>query len=168
MLAHIRAGFDNELLVFAIDKLAHPFYKQSFGVALENGIPLAAPKNLDDVPAGTAKSRLKLLNDLSVAAHGTIETLQVAVNDEDQIIELLARREGDGAERFRLIGFAVAEESPNFCVRGRLESAILEIAAEARLINSHQRAQSHGYGRKFPELGHQPRVRIGREPAAGL
>ncbi len=77
------------------------------------------------------------MNDLAVAAHRTVKALQVAVDDEDQIIKFLARGERDGAERFGLVGFAIAEESPNFCVRSGLDAAVFKIAAKARLINSH-------------------------------
>ena len=76
-------------------------------------IPVAAPDHLDDVPAGAAEDRLELLDDLAVAAHRTVETLQVAVDDEDQVVELFARRQADGAERFGLVGFAVAEKRPD-------------------------------------------------------
>ena len=48
--------------------------------------------HLDDVPAGAAEDRLELLDDLAVAAHRAVEPLQVAVDDEDQVVELLARR----------------------------------------------------------------------------
>src|SRR6266852_1521968 len=98
MLPHVGAGFDDELLVFTVDKFAHALDEQAFGVALENGIPLAAPQNFDDVPARSAKRRLELLNNLAVASHRAVEALQVAVDDENQIVEPFARRERDGTE----------------------------------------------------------------------
>ncbi len=64
-----------------------------------------------------AECGFEFLNDLAVAAHRTVETLQVAVDDENQVVEFLARGEGDRAERFRLIRFAVAEERPDLGVR---------------------------------------------------
>ena len=131
MLADVRAGFHDELLVFAVDQLAHALDEQAFGVALENGIPLAAPEDLDDVPARAAEGGFELLNDLAVAANGTVEALQVAVDDEDEVVELFAGGEGDGAERFGLVGFAVAEEGPDLGVGGGLEAAIFEIAARS-------------------------------------
>ena len=36
--------------------------------------------------------------------------------DEDQVVELLARRQRDGAERFGLVGLAVAEKRPDLGV----------------------------------------------------
>src|SRR6202048_316238 len=166
MLPDVGAGFDDELLVFAADERAHALAQQTFGVALENGIPLAAPENLDDIPARAAKRRLKFLNNLAVAAHRTVEALQVAVHDENQIVELFARSERDGAEGFGLIRFAIAEEGPNFGVGDGLEAAVFEVAAEASLINGHERAEAHRNGGKFPEVGHEPRVRIGGKTAA--
>ena len=62
-------------------------------VAGEQLVPLAAPDDLDDVPAGAAEQRLELLDDLAVAAHRAVEALQVAVDDEGQVVEPLARRE---------------------------------------------------------------------------
>ena len=117
---------------------------------------------------GAAERRLELLDDLAVAAHRAVEPLQVAVDDEDQVVELLARRQRDRAERFGLVGLAVAEKRPDLGARLRLEAAILEVAHEARLVDRHQRAEAHRHRRVFPEVGHQPRVRVRRQAAAGL
>ena len=46
---------------------------------------------LIDVPARAAERRFELLDDLAVAADRTVEALQVAVDDEDQVVELFAR-----------------------------------------------------------------------------
>ncbi len=168
MLANVGAGFNDELLVFAVDHFAHALDEQAFGVALENRIPLAAPQNLDNVPARAAESGFEFLNDLAVAAHRAIEALKIAVDDKNQVVEFFARGQSDGAERFGLVGFAVAEERPDFRVGDRLQAAIFQIAIEARLIDGHQRAKAHRNGGKFPEIGHEPGVRIGREAAAGF
>src|SRR6266540_1158029 len=56
----------------------------------EQRVPVAAPDHLDDVPAGAAEGALQLLDDLAVAAHRPVEPLQVAVHDEDEVVELLA------------------------------------------------------------------------------
>jgi hypothetical protein len=117
--------------------------------------------------AGAAEHRLQFLDDLAVATHRAIEALQVAVDDEDQVIELLACRQRDRAERFRLVGFAVAEERPHFRRRLRLEAAIFEVAHEARLVDRHDRTEAHRDRRVFPEVRHQPGVRIRGQPAAG-
>ena len=48
-----------------------------------------------------AELAFELLDDLAVAAHRAVEALQVAVDDEDQVVETLARREADGARAIR-------------------------------------------------------------------
>ena len=63
------------------------------------------------------KTRFEFLDDLAVAAHRTVEALQVAVDDEDQVVELFARRQRDRAERLRFVRLAVAEERPDLRVR---------------------------------------------------
>jgi pyruvate dehydrogenase complex dehydrogenase (E1) component len=60
------------------------------GVLLQQLIPLAAPDDLDDVPAGTAEERLELLDDLAVAAHRAVQALQVA--DQAQFNRYLENR----------------------------------------------------------------------------
>ena len=122
VLADVGARFDGVLLILAVDDLAHPLDEQAVAILGEQRIPLAAPEHLDDVPAGAAERRFELLDDLAVAADRTVEPLQVAVDDEDEVVELLACRERDGAERFGLVGLAVAEERPDLRV-GRSASA---------------------------------------------
>jgi hypothetical protein len=81
-------------------------------------IPARAPQHLDDVPAGTEEGCLELLDDLAVAAHRAVEPLQVAVDDEHEIVELLARRHGVSAPIDSvLVHLAVAEEGPDLADR---------------------------------------------------
>src|SRR4029453_16731400 len=98
VLANISARFDGVLLILAVDDFAHALDEQAFVILLEELIPLRAPDALDDVPAGAAEDRLQLLDDLAVAAHRAVETLQVAVDYEDQVVELLARCERNPTE----------------------------------------------------------------------
>ena len=167
VLADVGARFDGVLLVLAVDDLAHPLDEQAFGVLFEQIVPLGAPEHLDDVPAGAAEDRLELLDDLAVAAHRAVEPLQVAVDDEDQVVELLARRQRDGAERFGFVGLAVAEKCPDLRIGHRLQAAIFEVAIEARLVDRHDRPETHRDGRELPEIRHQPGMRIRRQSAAG-
>ena len=168
MLADVVAGLDGVFLILAVDDLAHALDEQAVVVLLEQRVPLAAPDHLDDVPAGAAEDRLELLDDLAVAADRAVEPLQVAVDDEDQVVELLARGERDRAERFGLVGLAVAEERPHLRVRALLQAAILQVAHEARLVDRADRAEAHRHRRELPEVRHQPRMRIRREAAARL
>ena len=67
---------------------------------------------------GAAEVGLELLDDLAVAAHRAVEALQVAVDDEDEVVELLAAGERDRAQRLRLVHLAVAEEGPDLAAGG--------------------------------------------------
>ena len=55
-----------------------------------------------------------------------------------------------------------------FALERRLQPAIFEVAHEARLIDRHDRAEAHRHRRVFPEVGHQPRMRVRRQAAARL
>ena len=168
MFAHVSARRNHQLLIFAVHQFAHALHQQAFRVALQDRIPLAAPQHFDDVPSRAAERRFQLLNNLPVPAHRPIQPLQIAVHHKNQIVQLLARSQCDRAERFRLVRLAIAQKRPHFRVRRRLQSAIFQIAVVTRLINRHQRAQAHRNRRKFPEIRHQPRVRIRGKPAARL
>ena len=157
VLAEVGTRLDGVFLVLAVDDLAHPLREQAVVILGEQRIPVAAPQHLDDVPAGAAEDRFELLDDLAVAAHRPVEPLQVAVDDPDQVVELLARGEADRAERLGLVGFAVAEERPHLAGGRLLQVAIFEVAIEARLVDRHDRAEAHRHRRELPEVGHQPR-----------
>src|SRR5262245_39116213 len=135
MLSQVRTVLDDVPLVLAVDDLPHALDQQPVVVARKQVIPVRAPEHLENVPAGAPEHRFELLDDLTVAPDRTIEPLQVAVDHENQVVELLARRERDRSERLWLVRFAVTEEGPHFLIRRSLETPILEILDEARVIN---------------------------------
>ena len=102
---------------------------------------------------------------MPIAADRAIESLQIAVDDEGQVIELFARSQREASDGLWLIHFTVTEDPPNMTVRcGLLQKAAgLQIADKSRLIDRIQRPQSHRSGRELPESWHQPRVRIGAQ-----
>jgi len=61
--------------------------------------PNRCPNHLDDVQPAPPKKPFRVLNDFSIAANRTVEPLQIAVDDPNQIIEIFARAERDGTER---------------------------------------------------------------------
>jgi hypothetical protein len=144
------------------------FFMDALLVAGEQRVPVGAPDQLDDVPAGAAEFGFEFLDDLAVAAHRAVEALQVAVDDEDQVVELLAAGHADGAEGFDLVGLAVAEEGPHLALLGLGgvdEAAAGEVFHEAR-SRSRTGAEAHRHGGELPEVRHQPRVRVGRDALA--
>ncbi len=65
------------------------------------------------------------------------------------------------------VAFAVAEKRPDFrLVLPIRQTARLQIAVKARLIQRHDRAEAHRDRRELPEIRHQIRMRIRRQPAA--
>ena len=165
VLAHVRAVARLERLVLAVDGLVHPAAQQPVVVGGQQRVPLRAPDHLEHVPAGAAEHRLELLDDLAVAAHRAVEPLEVAVDDEDQVVQPLAPGQRDRAQRLRLVGLAVAEEGPDLAVRRVLEPAALEVLHEAGLVDRHDRPEAHRHRGELPEVRHQPRVRVGGQPA---
>lgn len=166
VLAHIGAITRLVVLIVAVDRLHHAFLQQPVGVLRQQRIPVAAPQDLDHVPAGATEDRLQLLHDLAVAAHRAVQALQVAVHHPGQVIQLLARGQGNRPQGLRLVHLAVADKAPDAAILGLRQAPVLQIAHEARLVDAHDRAQAHGHGRELPEVRHQPGVRVGGQPLA--
>ena len=166
MLANKGAVVRFKGLVLAVDRFFHAFEQDAVLVARDQRIPVRSPDHFDHVPPGAAKIRFQLLDDLAVAAHRTVETLQVAIDDKDQVVEAFAPGKRDRAERFRLVHFTVAHERPHLAALRLDNTAVFEIFHETRLVNRHQRPQAHRHRRELPEIGHQPWVRVGRQPSA--
>ena len=135
-------------------------------VAREQRIPVRAPQQLDDVPTGAGKQALQLLHDGAVAAHRAVEALQVAVDDKNQVVEAVARGEGQSGDGFGLIHLAVADKGPDLATGGVGKAAVGEVFHVARLVHRLYRPQAHGAGGELPEVGHQPRVWIGGQALA--
>src|SRR5262249_49194475 len=133
--ADVVAALDGVLLVLAVDDLAHALHEQAAPVAGQQLVPVGAPDDLDAVPARAAEGGLQLLDDLAVAADGAVETLQVAVDDEDQVVEPLAGGQGEGPQRLRLVALAVAHEAPDVLVALFFQAAVLQVAVEAGLVD---------------------------------
>src|SRR5699024_1597224 len=108
----------------------------------------------------------KFLDDLAVASHRTIEPLQVAVDDEDEVVEIFAGGHADGTHGLGFVHFAVATEYPYLPVAGVCNAPGMQILEKPRLVDGHERTQPHGNGRELPEIGHEVGVRIGRNPLA--
>src|SRR5207247_3157958 len=160
------AGLERVALPLAVHGLVHGLDQRALVVLGEQRIPVARPDYLDDVPARPREDRLELLDDLAVAAHRAVEALEVAVDHEREVVELLARGEGERPDRLGLVHLAVAEEPPYPARRGVGDPARLEVAVEARLIDRVDGAEAHRHGRELPDLGRQGRAREGGEALA--
>ena len=141
--ARMTARLDRVLLEVAVAALLHPFQKQPGLVLGQQFIPVRAPDHLEDVPAGAPEGGLEFLNDLAVAAHRTIEPLEIAVHDPGQVVEFLARRQGERAERFGFIALAIAHVTINARLGACAQSTRPEVAVEACLIDRQDRTETH-------------------------
>src|SRR5690606_20988286 len=130
------------------------------------GVPVAAPDELDDVPAGAAEDAFEFLDDLAIAADRSVEALAIAVDDPGEVIEFFAGGDGDGAEGFGFVGFAIADEGPDAGFAGGFqEPAGLEVTDEPGLVNRVDGPEPHRDRGELPEIRHQPRMRIRGETA---
>ena len=166
VVAHEAAGLGLVGLVVAVERLVHDAHELALVVGLEQRIPLAAPQDLDDVPAGAPEVGLQLLDDLAVAAHRPVETLQVAVDHEGEVVELVVGRDVQLTARLGLVHLAVAEEGPHVLVGGVLDAVVVQVPVGLRLEDGVHRPQAHGHGGVLPEVRHHPRVRVGGQGVA--
>src|SRR5699024_3263688 len=106
------AGLALLRLIVAVGRGVREVVESSITVLAQQCVPFATPDDLDDVPACAAEVRLELLHDLAVAAHGSVEALQVAVDDEVEVVELFIGRHVQHAAALGLVELSVAEERP--------------------------------------------------------
>jgi hypothetical protein len=167
VLADVGAARHGVLLELAVHGLVHLVDQRPVRVPGQQVVPLAAPDHLDDVPAGAAEDPLQLLDDLAVAADRAVQPLQVAVDDEGQVVEPLAAGDPQRTERLRLVHLAVAQEGPDSRAAGVRDAAMEQVPVEARLVDGRDGTQAHAHGRELPEVGHEARVRVRREALSG-
>src|SRR5262245_32450582 len=113
VLPEVGTALDEEFLILPVRDLAHTADQEAIPVILNEAIPIAAPDDLDDVPSRTPENGFELLNNFAVATHRAVEALQVAVDDEDQVVEALTRCERDRTQRLGFVHLAVAEKRPD-------------------------------------------------------
>ena len=163
VFAYVRTAGHGELLELAVQGVVHLLDQDAVHVTGQELVPFAGPDHLDDIPPGTPEDRLKLLDDLAVATDRPVQALQIAVDDEGQVVQTLACGHVQRAQRFRFVRLAVAKERPD-PGPGRVQQAtVLEVAVEPGLVDGADRTQPHGDARVLPELGHEPRVRVRTE-----
>ena len=150
-------------LVVAVNGFVHQLDQFTAGVFTQQLIPTTAPHHFDHVPASTCEDAFQFVDDLAVTGYRTIQTLQVTVDDEAQVVQLLTGRDGNRAFRFWLIHFTVAQEGVNGLLRGVFQTTVFQVLQEFSLIDRTDWTQTHRYGRELPELRHQFRVRVRRQ-----
>ena len=159
------AVLGGEGLHLAVDGVGERADQRAGLVPREQPVPVAPPHQLDHVPAGTVEQLLELVDDPSVAAHRSVQPLQVAIDDPHQVVEALARSQRERAHALGLVHLAVAEHAPHLAPGAIDQAAMGQVMHEPRVVDGADRPYAHGPGRKLPELGHQVRMRVARQAA---
>ena len=89
--AVVRTVIGRKSLELPINRFAEGALQHAGNIARKQHIPVRSPQRLDHIPAGTDELRFKLIDDAAIAAHRAVETLQIAVDDENEVIEFFAR-----------------------------------------------------------------------------
>src|SRR5699024_1620359 len=111
---------------------------------------------------------LELLDDLAVAPYRAVEALEVAVDDEGEVVQLLEGRGLQHPAALRLVHLTVAEEGPDVLLGGVLDPAVVQVLVELRVVDGVQWADAHRDGGELPELRHEARVRVGGQTDVGV
>ena len=154
-------------LVLTVHNFAHAFDELTIDVIVQKRIPVRSPDDLNHVPASPPKGGFQFLNNLAVASYWPVKSLQIAVNDPGQVVEIFTRCQCQRAKRFGFVAFPIAKIGPDAGF-GRIdESAMFHVPQKSGLIDRTDRAQPHGHCRELPEGWHQPRMRVAGQASAG-
>src|SRR5437868_1078219 len=86
VVTEIGAALDEIFLILPIGDFAQPPHQNPVAIVADQTVPVASPNHLDDIPASPTEDRLQLLDDFAIAAHRSVQALQVAVHYENQIV----------------------------------------------------------------------------------
>src|SRR5262245_34960445 len=86
MSTSITAWLDGVFLVITINSFLHPFQQKTGLVRRQELVPVRPPNHFNDIPASPLENSFKFLDNFAVATNRSIEALQVAVNDPNQVI----------------------------------------------------------------------------------
>ena len=113
MFADIVAMGNDVFLILPVDNFHHAGGEQSPFILLQQRIPVVSPDHFDDIPTGSAERPFEFLDDLSVPSNRSIQSLQVAIDHENQVVQTFAGSQRDCTEGFGFVTFAVTQKGPN-------------------------------------------------------
>ena len=90
VFANVCTVFGFVSLVVTVQALFHTFAQDAIFVFCQEAVPTTTPDDFHNIPAGAGKVAFQLLNDFAVTAYWTVQTLQVTVDDEYQVIQAFA------------------------------------------------------------------------------
>jgi len=130
-------------LHLAINRVGKSLGQCPGDIARKQAVPVAAPHQLDDVPASPCKQFFKFVNDAAVAAYRPVKPLKVAVNDPDHVVEPFTRSKRQGAHGLWLIHLTIAKYPPNFSGGTIQQPPVRQVAHEARVVDRADGAYAH-------------------------
>ena len=95
VLTYICAIFGFEGLVVAVNGFVHQLDQFTAGVFTQQLIPTTAPHDFDNVPASAREDAFQFVNNLAVTGYRAVKTLQVTVDNKDQVVQFFTGRDGD-------------------------------------------------------------------------
>ena len=165
MLAVVAAVAGGKRLHLAVHGVGERVKQRVALIASKKPVPIRAPHQLDNIPAGPTEQFFQLINDAAIATYRAVEPLQIAVDHPHQIVEALAGGQRQRAHAFRLVHLAIAEHAPYLAGIAIEQVAMGQIAHETRLINRADRPDAHRAGGELPEVRHQHGMRVARQAA---
>ena len=135
--------FGGKCLHLPVHRVGKRANQRAAGIPRKQAVPVAAPDEFDDVPAGPTKQFLQLVNDAAIAPHRAVQALQIAVDDPYQVVQLFARGQCEGAHALGLVHLTVTEDAPDLAAGAVQQIAVGEVAHEARVVNRTDGPQTH-------------------------
>ena len=166
MFALLITWQDGVALVVAVEALLHSMTQNAVVISRQECIPATAPNHLEYLPIRAAEGTLQFLNNFAVTPNGTVQSLEIAVHHQHEIIESLACSNIDGTEYLGLIRLAVTDKTPDSGVILSLQSPMLQILGKAGQIDRHRYRQTHRSVGDLPEIRHGPGMRVGGQAPA--
>ena len=134
ILANVCTALNGQALEFAINGGVEFVQQHTVNIFGEKFVPLGSENDFDDIPSGTTEHSFKFLNDFAVTSHRAIESLQVAVHNKDQVVQMFACGERNRAKGFWFVCFAVTQKCPYATLRCVVYLTALQITIETCVI----------------------------------
>ena len=90
VFANVCTVFGFVSLVVTIQALFHTFAQDTIFVFCQEAVPTTTPDDFHNIPAGTGEVAFQFLNNFAVTAYWAVQTLQVTVDDEYQVVQAFA------------------------------------------------------------------------------
>ena len=87
-------GFEG--LIFSVDGFFHSLPQQPLIVFGQKRIPVGTPQDFDHIPTCAPELSFQFLNDFAVSADWAVQSLEVAVDDKNKIVQFFTGCEMDG------------------------------------------------------------------------